>query len=311
MVKNLEQYFNDYRQLRVSLGYAQHPHYPVREFIGYLLEKYPESDIITKEMFDSWLNQRAFHSHAGHADAITRIRMFLRYLRSVSGKDVFIPGDDYSVIKVKPYPYIYTDDELKRLFKAIDSFPPDSHSPMREYIVPVLFRMMYCCGMRPQEPASIRKEDFNLDTGEIYIRQSKRQRDRRIVISDDLLSLCRKYAGGVHTEIYFLERLPGEKLNTCWVDRQFNLAWGLSGLEKRGANPRPYDFRHNFSTRTIIRWLDEGRDVHALMPFLSAYLGHATLDSTLYYIHLVPENLLKSRGIDWSRFQSLYQEVTQ
>ena len=77
-------------------------------------------------MFDSWLNQRAFHSHAGHADAITRIRMFLRYLRSVSGKDVFIPGDDYSVIKVKPYPYIYTDDELKRLFKAIDSFPPDS-----------------------------------------------------------------------------------------------------------------------------------------------------------------------------------------
>lgn len=134
MVKNLEQYFNDYRQLRVSLGYAQHPHYPVREFIGYLLEKYPESDIVTKEMFDSWLNQRAFHSHAGHADAITRIRMFLRYLRSVSGKDVFIPGDDYSVSRVKPYPYIYTDDELKQLFKAIDGFPPDSHSPMREYI---------------------------------------------------------------------------------------------------------------------------------------------------------------------------------
>ena len=46
-------FYNDYRQLRVSLGYAQHPHYPVREFIGYLLEKYPESDIITKEMFDS------------------------------------------------------------------------------------------------------------------------------------------------------------------------------------------------------------------------------------------------------------------
>ena len=61
----------------------------------------------------------------------------------------------------------------------------------------------------------------------------------------------------------------------------------------------------------IRRWLDEGRDVHTLMPFLSAYLGHTTLDSTLYYIHLVPENLLKSKGIDWSRFSSLYQEVPQ
>lgn len=311
MIKKLTQYMDDYLRLRISLGYASHPQYPVREFIGYLTENYPEADSITKEMFDSWLGQRAFLSNAGHADSVTRIRMFLRYLRSASGMDVFVPGGDYSVRKTTPYPYIYTDDELKQLFTAIDSFKPDPLSPLREYIVPVLFRMMYCCGMRPQEPASIRKEDFNLNTGELYIRQSKRQRDRRIIVSSDLLGLCRKYAKAVRTETYFLERIPGERLNTCWVGRQFNLAWDSSGLEKRGQKPRPYDFRHNFATRTIIRWLDEGKDVHALMPFLSAYLGHATLDSTLYYVHLVPENLLRSQGIDWSSFSSLYQEVPQ
>jgi integrase len=50
---------------------------------------------------------------------------------------------------------------------------PNRNSPNREYIVPVLFRMMYCCGMRPFEPPSLLIEDVNLQSGEIYINVKK------------------------------------------------------------------------------------------------------------------------------------------
>ena len=45
-----------------------------------------------------------------------------------------------------------------------------------------------------------------------------------------------------------------------------------------------------------------------LLPYLSAYMGHSELTSTLYYIHLLPEKLRKSKGIDWDKLYSIYAE---
>lgn len=47
----------------------------------------------------------------------------------------------------------------------------------------------------------------------------------------------------------------------------------------------------------------------ALMPYLSTYMGHSELDSTFYYIHLLPDRLLKSAGIEWHQFDGIYGEV--
>ena len=38
-------------------------------------------------------------------------------------------------------------------------------------------------------------------------------------------------------------------------------------------------------------------------------MGHTSLSSTLYYVHLIPENLLKSRGVDWTRLNAIVPEV--
>ena len=45
-----------------------------------------------------------------------------------------------------------------------------------------------------------------------------------------------------------------------------------------------------------------------LLPYLSAYMGHSELTSTLYYVHLLPEKLRKSKGIDWDMLVSIYGE---
>jgi len=304
----LSNHYDEMLKLRVSLGYSvgRNPQM-VSEFITFCGERFPDGICITKEIIDCWLQNRVFVTNATHNYAMAKIRGFSRYLESV-GIPAYVPGEDYSVRHIQYTPYVLTDDELTQLFETIDSSPPHSLSPRREYIVPVLFRMMYCCGMRPTEPASLLVEDVDLKTGEVYIRQSKGFKDRRILMSADLTRMCCEYAVRTMPQKYFLEREPNVGIYQDWIHNQFQVCLRRSGLPKRG-RLRPYDLRHNFAARTMMRWVNEGRDVTALAPYLSTYMGHSDFSSTLYYIHLLPERLLKSSGIDWAKLSAIYPEV--
>jgi len=68
-------------------------------------------------------------------------------------------------------------------------------------------------------------------------------------------------------------------------------------------------FSHTFATHRLYLWLREGKDVTAMLPYLSAYMGHAQLSDTYYYIHLVPELFADMSGLDFSKYESLLPEV--
>ena len=70
-----------------------------------------------------------------------------------------------------------------------------------------------------------------------------------------------------------------------------------------------YDLRHRFASAILNRWIDEKRDLYAMLPYLRAYMGHFDLSATAYYIHLLPESLVKSNGIDWAALESVIPEV--
>lgn len=168
---------------------------------------------------------------------------------------------------------------------------------------------MYCCGMRPSEPLNLLCEDVDLRGGDVYIRASKRKKDRHIIMSDEMIALCQKYDSMSGNRRYFFERWDGNKFPTYWMTNQFRICWRNSRLEKKG-NPRPYDLRHNFATRTLMRWTDENRDIMAMLPYLSTYMGHICYSHTLYYVYLLPERLRKSANIDWEKFKGMYPEVS-
>jgi integrase len=70
-----------------------------------------------------------------------------------------------------------------------------------------------------------------------------------------------------------------------------------------------YDLRHRFASAVLNRWIDEKRDLYAMLPYLRAYMGHSDLSATEYYVHLLPENLVKSDGINWAALESVIPEV--
>jgi hypothetical protein len=38
-------------------------------------------------------------------------------------------------------------------------------------------------------------------------------------------------------------------------------------------------------------------------------MGHKELSETAYYIHILPENLVKSAGVDWDALNAVLPEV--
>ena len=48
--------------------------------------------------------------------------------------------------------------------------------------------------------------------------------------------------------------------------------------------PRPHDFRHTFAVNRVATWYAERRNVNALLPALSTYLGHVSVENTRLYL---------------------------
>lgn len=68
--------------------------------------------------------------------------------------------------------------------------------------------------------------------------------------------------------------------------RRFLHTAGISGYGE--IRPRLYDLRHTFATHRLYQWVKEGKDINACLAYLSEYMGHSNLESTAYYIHLLP-----------------------
>jgi len=192
--KRLNDAFEEMMSYRTSVGYATATYRSsVPPFINFCVENYPNSELITPEMIDKWL---AFYPYTNNSKAafIALLREYTKYLNFLGYED-YIPDDDYTVKRTAYNPYLFTDEELSGLFNAIDSIKGATCGKryLPEVVLPVYSRLIYCCGLRPQEPPAIRTEDIDLKTGDLYIRQSKQHKDRHIIMSSDMLKLCKRY----------------------------------------------------------------------------------------------------------------------
>lgn len=117
-------------------------------------------------------------------------------------------------------------------------------------------------------------------------------------MSDDMLSLCRKYNRQRNILFpdseYFFPDPQGQPYSNQWLLKIFKHCWRNANPDiplQQLPNVRVYDLRHRFATAILHRWQDEDRDIAAMLPYLRTYMGHEHFNETLYYIHLLPENL--------------------
>ena len=159
----------------------------------------------------------------------------------------------------------------------------------------------------------MQRSDFNEKDGTLFVRKNKAHRERILPLSDDVADMCRNYLNETRSLFpeteYMFPSPDGDSYNRKWLATTFRRLWKASNPDSKAKKVRVYLLRHRFATAVFMKWLDEKEDLYAKMPYLSAYMGHSHFEDTAYYIHLLPEKLLSSSTVDWSRFSSLIPEV--
>ena len=256
-------------QIRAFVGYKNSLGFPYDEsirilgrFDDFCVERFPEKDCLDCELALAWLEKRDTENTAGHRNRIMVIREFAKYLRAVGTEAYMIP---ISMTSKGPgyVPHIFNEAEIKAFFHGADSFRPHGKAPARHLVIPVFYRLLYCCGLRPAEARLLKKENVDLVRGSVYVVESKGHKDRVVAVADDLLQIMRSYSTLI-SEIYpdsdyFFPRYDGDGPYTKrWTEEMFWRCFSMAGITAfEGPKPRVYDFRHTFATECICRWMRE------------------------------------------------------
>lgn len=176
-----------------ALGYSENTYRPhCKNLDRYCLKHFPEADFLTKELVLGWMERRPGEAPATLHGRAGFIRGFGRYLASVGEEAYILPGK-FVGGKSTFIPYIFTDDELAALFHEIDK-AESSRDALQPLLLSTVFRLIYTCGLRPNEGRCLPRSHINLKTGEILIAETKRNKERIVVMSDDMLALAKSYA---------------------------------------------------------------------------------------------------------------------
>ncbi len=304
-ISKFADYIEKYILFKCAVGYSESSYLTrMKQFDRFCAERFPESETISEEIVSEWSCRQDGESENNRIQRVSALKGLVDYLNASGIKAYSIP--EGWTARQKPFmPYLYSDSELRQFFQGADSIPPCPLSGPRELIAPVVFRMHFCCGLRPQETTALRCEDVNMAESALYIADSKGHKDRIVPMSRDLCMLCRKYDDVISrifpARKYFFQRtaecIP---VTTEWQGDLFRSCAKHAGMAFRnGRWPRVYDFRHNFATHVVRKWVAEGKNVSAMLPYLSTYMGHSSLNATAYYVHLVPEHLTETGLTAW------------
>lgn len=253
---------------------------------------------LTKEVAEGWAIQHASKSITNDRSWVPPIREFGRYLRGIGDNTAYVLDNRFIIQHYHAEVYLMTDNEIQTFFKECDSYVLKQKLLGRPYVFPALYRFLYCCGARCAEARNLKCKDVHLDKGYVDILQTKTHRDRRLFLSDELVTYLKKYNKAIdkcfpYRECFF----PGGHGGICSstaLSANFRNIWLASGLKRDGkVKPRAYDFRHHFAYANIMRWSIEDKNVHAMLPYLMRHMGRTSLESTYYYIHLIPDYFSK------------------
>jgi integrase/recombinase XerD len=190
--------------------------------------------------------------------------------------------------------YLSESDVVKLLALCGDLTRPVFRASLYRALVLIL----YCTGLRFGEALRLRMRDVDTRAGVLFVETFK-GRARWVPFHrtlarelDRFLVQRAKYAPtGPETRFFVGVNRRGLPVSTA-----HGTIYGLfvkAGLKpgKGRVGPRPYDLRHAFAVQRLTRWYRQGVDLHARLPWLSAYMGHVDIIGTEAYLNATPELL--------------------
>jgi integrase len=250
--------------------------------------------LLTKELVHLWAKKHPNESENTLQHRVGIIRQLAMYMTHIGVKAYVFPKN--ILPKVPEYiPYIFSNEELAAFFKHVDACHYNAEVPNRQWIMPLLFRILYGCGLRLSEALNLKVRDVDLNAGVLTILGAKFDKDRLVPLSPGLLDRCHDYVKRVHlfsdSDAYFFPAPNGKAITGGNVYRNFRKFLWKARISHGGwgKGPRVHDLRHGHAVGCLRRWVLEGKDLAAYLPVLKTYLGHYSISDTAKYLRLTAE----------------------
>lgn len=284
-------------QFKRSLGYGyRRAEFSLREFDEFLsgyAKKDPQWQLDCAAI--AWLSSKPLRKPVSVSMDAAILRQLFAYLRRLPHVHVVEPRWPRLPTGSSFVPhYLSENDVVKLLGICADLKGPAFRAGLYRALVLIL----YCTGIRFGEALRLRMRDVDTRTGVLFVETFKgrarwvpfhRTLSREL---DRYLAKRVEYAPSGPETRFFVganqRRLP--------VSTAHGTIYGLfakAGMkpEKGRVGPRPYDLRHAFAVQRLTRWYRQGVDLHARLPWLSAYMGHVDIVGTETYLNATPDLL--------------------
>jgi len=297
ILKEEFQNFLTIRKACLSESAFKHDRHYLASFDAFLLEHHLCEKAISEDFLVGWVKTLTGKA-SSKANEIIVIRIFIQYLHSLG-----IPSYTPVIPKVRDdyIPYIFSEDELYRIFDAVDNIVATKAqpNPYMRIEFPMILRFLYGCGLRIGETLALQMKDVDQDGGILTILHAKNNKQRFVPVSVSLTEILRRYCTvmgivGKPDAYLFPGTDPSRPMSVRSARNKFNvilkntgIALGTKDWHERG--PCLHCFRHLFVFRSFAQAELSGWPIDDSVPFLSTYLGHDSLNETDKYLKFSSE----------------------
>jgi len=178
--------------------------------------------------------------------------------------------------KPKLLPDVLAKEEVLAIFKATCSLKYKA-----------IIATTYSAGLRISEVCTLRLTDIDSKRMLIHIRCAKGNKDRYVMLSEQLLVLLRQYYKGLRRRgIYlFSGQDPNRPISTSAVHQVLKKAVKKAGLSKKVSM---HTLRHCFATHL----LEAGGDIRVVQVLL----GHASIRTTVRYTRVSSQHVGRTQS---------------
>lgn len=163
--------------------------------------------------------------------------------------------------KEEKLPEILSVEEVQKIFSVNKNFKHQA-----------IISLLYGCGLRVSEVINLKITDVDSSRMVINIRCAKGNKDRQIMMGQDLLSLLRNYFKEFSPKEFLFNGQRGLQYSESSINQFLKYYARKSGISK---NVHAHKFRHSFATHLV----DAGTD----MSIIQKLMGHNNIKTTQHY----------------------------
>lgn len=253
-------------------------------------------------MLTHWAAAKPTRNHAAECQKLGRILTKVRHRLNPSiPPKRFNPLPEREVAREHRRPHIFSPADIRHLLDVARSYP-SPHAPLRPRTLYTMILLAYCAGLRRGEIAGLDLGDVDLRSGTITIRETKFYKTRILPLSGSVMVELRAYldarrrAGAPQdpqSGLFWQDHFKGRYAPVVVTTMITNVLRRAGFKPPSGrTGPRVHDLRHSMVVNRILQWYRSGINPQDRLHFLSTYLGHRDINSTLVYI-TVTQDLLQ------------------